>query len=74
MRTHVVAYFVSLLLCDAISGELTACSIADVVLFYLAMGSLMSGAWVSHGGLHLNALCTAQGALKNTGNVGSALW
>jgi len=58
MRTHVMAYFISLLLCDAIS----------------AVGSLMNGAWVGEGGIRLNALCTAQGALKNTGNVGTALW
>jgi len=58
MRTHVMAYFISLLLCDAIS----------------AVGSLMNAYWVSRGGVFLGTFCTSQGALKNTGNVGTALW
>lgn len=58
MRTHIVAYFISLLLCDVIS----------------AVGSLMNGHWLSQGGVYLGAFCTSQGALKNTGNVGTALW
>ncbi|KIJ35606.1 hypothetical protein M422DRAFT_262199 [Sphaerobolus stellatus SS14] len=58
MRTHVIAYFVSLLFCDVIS----------------ATGSLMNGTWVSQSAVSLGQICTAQGALKNTGNVGSAMW
>ncbi|KAF8513966.1 hypothetical protein JB92DRAFT_178977 [Gautieria morchelliformis] len=58
MRTHVVAYFISLLICDIIS----------------AVGSLMTAHWISRGGVFLDGFCTAQGALKNTGNVGTALW
>ncbi|KAF8587112.1 hypothetical protein K439DRAFT_858722 [Ramaria rubella] len=58
VRNHVVAYFVSLLLCDFISAN----------------GALLNGRWIGLGGIQIGAFCTAQGALKNVGNVGTALW
>lgn len=58
VRTHVAAYFVSLLLCDLAQG----------------IGSLINIAWISNGGVTNNSLCVAQGAIKQTGNVGTALW
>lgn len=58
VRTHVAAYFVSLLFSD----------------FIQALGSLMSIQWVMEHGITLGVPCTAQGAIKNGGNVGTALW
>ena len=58
VRTHVAAYFVSLLLCDLTQG----------------IGSIVNIAWIRNGGVINNGLCVAQGAIKQTGNVGTALW
>lgn len=58
IRTHVAAYFFSLLLCDLAQG----------------IGALLNTRWIAEGGLEIGSYCTAQAAIKQTGNVGTALW
>lgn len=38
------------------------------------VGSIINIAWIRDGGVTNNGLCVAQGAIKQTGNVGTALW
>ncbi|KAG8895031.1 hypothetical protein FRB99_000800 [Tulasnella sp. 403] len=59
IRSHVDYYFLSLLISDLI----------------MAWGSVMSAAWVitSNDTVPRGAYCTAQGAIKQIGNVGTAL-
>jgi hypothetical protein len=54
----VAAYFVSLLLCDIVQA--TAC--------------IMSIAWTDNMGVTDNALCIAQAAIKQAGDLGTAIW
>lgn len=58
IRTHVAIYFFSLLLCDLAQG----------------IGALLNTRWISQGGLEIGSYCTAQAVIKQTGNVGTALW
>lgn len=58
IRTHVAAYFISLLLCDMVQG----------------IGSIINISWIQHMGVTFGPLCVAQGAIKQAGNVGTALW
>jgi len=58
VRTHVAAYFISLLLCDLVQ----------------ALGSITSIRWIAAMGVSLGPLCALQGALKQTADVGIALW
>jgi len=58
VRTHVAAYFVSLLCCD----------------FIQAIGSLYNSRWVLLGAVVLDQSCTVQGVLKQMADVGTALW
>ena len=58
IRTHVAAYFFSLLLCDLTQG----------------IGALLNTRWIARGGIEIGSYCTAQAAIKQTGNVGTALW
>ena len=58
IRTHVAAYFFSLLLCDLAQG----------------IGALLNTRWIAQGGLEVGSFCTAQAVIKQTGNVGTALW
>lgn len=58
IRTHVAAYFFSLLLCDLTQS----------------IGALLNTRWIAQGGLELGSFCTAQAVIKQTGNVGTALW
>jgi hypothetical protein len=58
IRTHVAAYFFSLLLCDLAQG----------------IGALLNTRWIAQGGLEVGSYCTAQAVIKQTGNVGTALW
>ncbi|KZV96278.1 hypothetical protein EXIGLDRAFT_733631 [Exidia glandulosa HHB12029] len=58
IKTHVAAYFVSLLFCD----------------FWQSIGSLLSIRWVAEMGVTTGVSCTAQAAIKNGGNVGTAIW
>ncbi|GAW05538.1 hypothetical protein LENED_007401 [Lentinula edodes] len=58
VRTHVAAYFISLLCCDLIQ----------------AIGSLYNSRWVNSGAVLLDKYCTAQGVFKQIADVGTALW
>jgi len=58
VRTHVAAYFISLLCCGLIQ----------------AIGSLYSTRWVYLGAVVLDQSCTTQGVLKQVADVGTALW
>lgn len=58
VRTHVVFYFISLLLSDMLQ----------------AIGSIMNSAWVTEQAVIYDSLCTAQGVIKQTADVGIALW
>ncbi|KAI9457101.1 hypothetical protein BJY52DRAFT_522120 [Lactarius psammicola] len=58
VRTHVVYYFVSLLLSDILQ----------------AIGSIMNSAWITKQAVVYDSLCTAQGVIKQTADVGIALW
>ncbi|ETW75926.1 hypothetical protein HETIRDRAFT_481455 [Heterobasidion irregulare TC 32-1] len=55
---HITAYFASLLFANLVQ----------------AIGTLIDARWVIDGGVMRGRLCTAQGALKQAGNVGAALW
>ncbi|KZV80574.1 hypothetical protein EXIGLDRAFT_780809 [Exidia glandulosa HHB12029] len=56
-RSHLHYYFISLLFADTIQG----------------LGGFMDLKWVSQGNVTGGAFCTAQGALKQVGDVGVAL-
>jgi len=58
VRTHVAGYFVSMLVCDMLQ----------------AIGSIINAAWVRHQMVELGTLCMAQGAVKQTSDVGTAIW
>lgn len=58
IRTHVAVYFFSLLLCDLAQG----------------IGALLNTRWIAQGGLEIGSYCNAQAVIKQTGNVGTALW
>ncbi|KAF4563429.1 hypothetical protein EYR40_006842 [Pleurotus pulmonarius] len=58
LRTHVAAYFISLLLCD----------------FFQAVGSILGATWIRQMGVHYGSTCVAQGVLKHMSDVGSAVW
>ncbi|KAF7428540.1 hypothetical protein PC9H_007764 [Pleurotus ostreatus] len=58
VRTHVAAYFISLLLCD----------------FFQAVGSILGATWIRQMGVHYGSTCVAQGVLKHLSDVGSAVW
>ncbi|KAN0135446.1 hypothetical protein V8E53_006725 [Lactarius tabidus] len=58
VRTHVVYYFLCLLLSDVLQ----------------AIGSIMNSAWISNRAVLYVSLCTAQGVIKQMADVGIALW
>ncbi|KAI0058027.1 hypothetical protein BV25DRAFT_1326908 [Artomyces pyxidatus] len=58
VRTHIVAYFISLLTCDILQ----------------AIGSMMNSAWVREMGVYSGTLCTIQGVIKHFADVGIAIW
>jgi len=58
VRTHVAAYFISLLLCDNLQ----------------AIGSIMNEKWVQHLAVYVGEFCTIQGAIKQAADVGIALF
>ncbi|KAH9986752.1 hypothetical protein BJV74DRAFT_796723 [Russula compacta] len=58
VRTHVVFYFVSLLLSDILQ----------------AIGSIMNATWVRDQAVGYVSLCTAQGVIKHIADVSIALW
>jgi hypothetical protein len=58
VRTHVAAYFLSVLVCDLLQ----------------AVGSIMNQKWVQDMEVLVGHFCTIQGAVKQTSDVGSALF
>ncbi|KAK7007826.1 Git3 domain-containing protein [Favolaschia claudopus] len=58
VRTHVAAYFLSLLLSDIIQ----------------AVGSIMNVKWVQERAVSVGDVCTIQGILKQTADVATAWW
>ncbi|KAG7449591.1 uncharacterized protein BT62DRAFT_1073030 [Guyanagaster necrorhizus] len=58
VRTHIVAYFVCLLVSDLIQ----------------AIASILNAAWVQSSGVQAGPLCTIQGALKQIADVSIAFW
>ncbi|KAI0793923.1 hypothetical protein C8Q74DRAFT_543605 [Fomes fomentarius] len=58
VRSHVAAYFISLLLCDVAQ----------------AVGSIMSIRWVNQMAVSYEPYCTVQGAMKHISDVGTAYW
>jgi len=58
VRTHVAAYFISLLMCDMLQ----------------AVGSIMNEKWVQHLAVSFGKFCTIQGAIKQAADVGIALF
>ncbi|KAJ3809573.1 hypothetical protein F5876DRAFT_43606 [Lentinula aff. lateritia] len=57
-RTHLFGYLTSLLVGNAM----------------IAAATVMSFDWIAHGGVQVGGVCTAQGALKQAGNLATALW
>ncbi|KAH9963805.1 hypothetical protein BC827DRAFT_1266148 [Russula dissimulans] len=58
VRSHLAFYFVSLLLSDILQS----------------IGSIMNSAWVREKAVVYGSLCTAQGIIKHTADVGIAVW
>ncbi|KAI0819683.1 hypothetical protein BC628DRAFT_1401598 [Trametes gibbosa] len=58
VRSHVAAYFVSLLLCEVMQ----------------TVGSIMNIRWFNQMSVTYEPYCTAQGVLKHISDVGSAYW
>ncbi|TBU49185.1 hypothetical protein BD309DRAFT_852116 [Dichomitus squalens] len=58
VRSHVAAYFVSLLLCEIVQ----------------TIGSIMSIRWVQERAVSYGPYCTVQGVLKQIADVGTAYW
>lgn len=58
VRTHVAAYFISVLTCDILQ----------------AIGSIMSAKWVQKMEVFVGHFCTIQGAVKQASDVGTALF
>ncbi|KAF8828376.1 hypothetical protein HHX47_DHR4000869 [Lentinula edodes] len=57
-RTHLFGYLTSLLVGNAM----------------IAAATVMSFEWIARGGVAVGGVCTAQGALKQAGNLATALW
>ncbi|TDL24619.1 hypothetical protein BD410DRAFT_786142 [Rickenella mellea] len=57
-KTHIVAYLWSLMIANVIQ----------------AIGTIMNARWISKGGAFPGGFCSAQGGVKNAGNLGTALW
>jgi len=57
-QTHIFAYFVSLMVANALQSA----------------GTVMSVKWVALGGVTSGPYCSAQGGIKQAGNVSTALW
>jgi len=58
VRTHVAAYFISLLLCDLMQ----------------AVGSIMNEKWVQNKAVYLGNFCTTQGIFKQAADIGIAMF
>jgi len=58
VRTHVAAYFVSLLCCDLLQ----------------AIGSIMNQKWVTNQAVYVGEFCTIQGGIKQASDIGLAIF
>ncbi|KAJ7209625.1 hypothetical protein GGX14DRAFT_452283 [Mycena pura] len=58
VRTHVAAYFISLLFSDMIQ----------------AIGSILNARWIRDMAVEVGDICTLQGVLKQTADVATAFW
>lgn len=58
VRTHVAAYFISLLVCDLLQ----------------AVGSIMNEKWVQSTAVYVGRFCTIQGVIKQSADVGIAIF
>jgi len=58
VRTHVAAYFVSMLITDILQS----------------IGSIMSARWVRLMMVHAGPYCAAQGVIKQAADIGSSIW
>lgn len=58
VRTHVAYYFISLLIADILQ----------------AIGSILNAPWVRNKMVEIGPICTAQAVIKQTSDVGAALW
>ena len=57
-KTRIMPFFVSLLVANVLQ----------------AIGTIMNSKWVNDRNVVAGHLCTAQGGIKQAGNVGMALW
>jgi hypothetical protein len=58
VRTHVAAYFVSMLITDMLQ----------------AIGSIMNARWTRQNMVNAGSYCATQGLIKQTADVGSSIW
>ncbi|KAJ6617302.1 hypothetical protein B0H10DRAFT_1878453 [Mycena sp. CBHHK59/15] len=58
VRTHVAAYFISLLFCDLVQ----------------AIGSILNAKWIRGMAVEVGDVCVLQGVLKQIADVGTAFW
>jgi len=58
VRSHAATYFICLLVSDILQS----------------IGTLMNSKWLQSNGVILGGFCSAQGAIKNVGNLGISLW
>ncbi|KIJ39907.1 hypothetical protein M422DRAFT_68711 [Sphaerobolus stellatus SS14] len=58
IKSALGCYLISLLICDFLQGT------AFMMNYY----------WARHGCMHAGALCTAQGAMSEVGDLGAAIW
>lgn len=58
VRTHVAAYFISLLFCDLL----------------LSIGSVANARWINHMAVEFGSICVLQGILKQASDIGTAFW
>ena len=75
MRSHVAAYFVSLLWCDLMQGvprSERTCGWSDIA--FVAFASMLSVKWLTAGAVTTGSYCTYQGFLKQSADVSMAVW
>jgi len=58
VRTHVAAYFISLLLCDLLQST----------------GSILNVRWINYMAVEVGNVCVLQGVLKQASDIGTAFW
>ena len=67
VRTHVAAYFLSVLVCDLLQGMFvdTSCFYTSATSVGLAVGSIMNQKWVQDMEVLVGHFCTIQGDLRS---------